>query len=461
MTRVSVTSAPMQNHATEINFDGLIGPTHNYAGLSYGNLASERHRATVSNPREAALQGLAKMKFLADLGIAQAVLPPHERPDMLTLRRLGFGGSDARVLEDARKVSPMLLAACSSASAMWAANAATVSPSADCGDGRVNITPANLMSQFHRSLEPATTSRILRAIFADESRFTHHSPLPAGGPMGDEGAANHTRLAARHDGRGIEIFVHGRDGFDIAARGPSRYPARQTRDASEAIARLHQLDPAQTVHIRQNPAAIDAGAFHNDVVAVGNENVMLYHADAFAESATAIAAIRDSYNQVCAEEPILIEVPADEVPLADAVRSYLFNSQLVTLPTGGMAMICPLECQEIKSSRLFLDRLLAMNTPIRAVHFIDVRQSMHNGGGPACLRLRVVLTEAEQAAVLSGVFLTDSLYAALREWIGRHYRDQLRADDLADPKLLKESRAALDELTRITGIGSIYPFQLN
>ena len=26
--------------AYEVNFDGLVGPTHNYAGLSYGNVAS-------------------------------------------------------------------------------------------------------------------------------------------------------------------------------------------------------------------------------------------------------------------------------------------------------------------------------------------------------------------------------------------------------------------------------------
>ena len=33
------------------------------------------------------------------------------------------------------------------------------------------------------------------------------------------------------------------------------------------------------------------------------------------------------------------------------------------------------------------------------------------------------------------------------------------ADDLADPKLLEESRAALDELTKLLQIGSVYEFQ--
>src|SRR3954454_7944681 len=169
----------MPDRAVEVNFDGLVGPTHNYAGLSQGNLASQRSKHRVSNPRAAALEGLAKMKLLASLGVRQAVLPPHERPDVGALRLLGFGGSDADVLWKARQQDPALLAGCCSASAMWAANAATVSPSADTTDGRVHFTPANLVSQVHRSLEAPTTSTILRAIFPDPDHFAHHPPLPA------------------------------------------------------------------------------------------------------------------------------------------------------------------------------------------------------------------------------------------------------------------------------------------
>src|ERR1019366_8438871 len=137
----------------EVNFDGLPGPTHNYSGLAAGNLASERNRNLIANPRQAVLQGLAKMKALADAGYAQAVLPPHERPAVAALRALGYVGSDAAVVARAGREAPQLLAACSSAAAMWAANAATVSPSSDTADGRVHFTPANLVSNFHRSLE--------------------------------------------------------------------------------------------------------------------------------------------------------------------------------------------------------------------------------------------------------------------------------------------------------------------
>src|ERR1700737_3835048 len=108
----------------EYNFDGLVGPTHNYAGLSRGNLASARHEGQVAPPKEAALQGLAKMRLVSSLGAGQAVLPPHPRPSLRTLRALGFHGSDEEVIARAATSDELLLRLCSSASAMWAANAA-------------------------------------------------------------------------------------------------------------------------------------------------------------------------------------------------------------------------------------------------------------------------------------------------------------------------------------------------
>src|SRR5262245_13496570 len=271
--------------AHEINFDGLVGPTHNYAGLSYGNIASMKNKSAVSSPKQAALQGLEKMRLLAGLGVKQAILPPHERPHVATLRTLGFRGSDADVLKAAQKQDTVLLAAVCSSSNMWTANAATVSPSADTADGKVHFTPANLISQFHRSLEPPTTARLLGAIFPESaSCFVHHPPLPCASHLSDEGAANHTRLARRHGEAGVEIFVYGRRAFDGADAGPRKFPARQTSEACAAIARNHQLDPGRVIFLRQSPAAIDAGAFHNDVVSVGNENVLLYHQAAYTDA---------------------------------------------------------------------------------------------------------------------------------------------------------------------------------
>jgi succinylarginine dihydrolase len=447
----------MASDAIEINFDGIVGPTHNYAGLSLGNLASQKHGNLASNPRQAALQGLDKMKFLMDLGVRQAVLPPQERPDVASLRRLGFTGNDAAVLEQAQRQAPELLAACGSASAMWAANAATVSPSCDSADGRVHFTPANLPTQFHRSLESATTSRVLRAIFPDESLFAHHPPLPGGPQLADEGAANHLRLAPSHGRAGVEMFVFGRNGFGEDQSAPTRFPARQTREASAAVARLHQLREGDVRFVRQNPKAIDAGAFHNDVVAVGNLNVLLYHESAFADFPA--DDLRRWFEKNGAGELHLIEVPERLISLSEAVASYLFNSQIVNLPDGTMNVIAPVEARESHQAVHCLGWLMGRKTPIQRVHFVDVRQSMNNGGGPACLRLRVALTPVEISRVNPSVLLDEKLFQSLRQWVQKHYREHLVPADLADPRLLVECRSALDELSGMLGLRAIYPFQ--
>jgi succinylarginine dihydrolase len=437
-------------NAREVNFDALVGPTHNYAGLAYGNVASHKNKASVSNPRQAALEGLAKMKFLADLGVPQAVLPPQLRPDLATLRTLGFTGTDAQVLEKTWKENPALLAAVSSSSAMWAANAATVSPSPDTADHRLHLSPANLVSQLHRSIEPQSTAAILRAIFASA---IHHPPLPCQARFADEGAANHTRLCPDHNSPGLEIFVYGRD--DTASTAPKIFPARQTLEASRALARRHLLAPNRTIFLQQNPAAIDAGVFHNDVAAVGNQNVFLCHAQAYLNQADALSEIRAKFPG-----PLhILEVSQDELTLPQAVETYLFNSQIVTLPDGSMSLIAPGECEHHPQARAVIGRLLDAGSPLRSAHFLSVRQSMRNGGGPACLRLRVVLTDAELAATHQGVFLTDARHARLAAWINRHYREELRPADLADPALLNECRSALDDLTGIISLPRLYDFQ--
>ena len=445
----------MANYAVEANFDGLVGPTHNYAGLSWGNVASKTNVSAVSNPKEAALQGLAKMKQLADRGYVQGILPPHERPHLPTLRALGFGGSDAEVLAKVLKKSPELLAAVSSAAAMWTANAATVSPSADTRDHRVHFTPANLGAKFHRSIEHVVTGRALKSIFSDESRFAHHPALPSVSHFGDEGAANHTRLCSHYGAPGVELFVYGQHALNDQAQAPKRFPARQTFEASHAIARLHELRDHGVVFAQQNPAAIDAGVFHNDVIAVGNRDTLFYHEMAFLDETRTLDDIRERLTGC---ELKAVRVSSDDVPLADAVASYLFNSQLLNTQ-GGMLLAVPGECREIASVSRYLDALVASGGPITAVEVFDVKQSMRNGGGPACLRLRVVLTDDERAAMHRGIILTDKLHERLTIWVEAHYRDQLSQQDLADPMLLEEVQKALDELTGILGLGSIYDFQ--
>lgn len=443
--------------AWEVNFDGIVGLTHNYAGLSFGNVASADHGGETSSPKQAALQGLEKAWALAQMGLKQAVLPPQERPHIPSLRQLGFTGSnDAEVISNAAKQAPYLLAAASSASCMWVANAATISPYADTADGRTHITPANLCSMYHRSIEPPTTSRVLRAILADDS-FVHHAPLPAGTQFSDEGAANHTRFCTDYGSTGVEFFVYGDDLHRDSVR-PTRFPARQALPACEAIARNHGLDPARVVYAQQNPEAIDAGVFHNDVIAVGNGNLLFHHELAFLDTAQ----VKTELNSAFSTELEYIEVPAATVSLQDAVRSYLFNSQLLQLPgQKGAQLVVPSECEEVSSVHGYLQDLEAGSNSIAKVHYFNLRQSMNNGGGPACLRLRVVMSDDQINQSRARVFLNEGLYQELRDWVEKHYRDSIVPDELVDPNLLIECRTALDELSQLLNIGSVYDFQLN
>jgi len=408
-----VGSSPV-NDVVEVNFDGLIGPSHNYAGLSPGNLAAAANAGAVSHPRAAALQGIAKMRANLALGLTQGILLPHPRPDRPWLERLGTTYDDA---------APHVRARALSASAMWAANAATVSPAPDTADGRCHLTVANLQTMAHRAHEWPWTLAQLRVAFADPA-FAVHSPVPP--PFGDEGAANHMRLCRSHGDPGVEVFVYG--------EGGGLFPARQHREASDAVARLHRLDPARTLFVRQSDAAIAAGAFHNDVVAVANGPILFTHAQAFADPATLYA---DLERLVPGFH--LIEVPAARVPLADAIASYLFNAQLVTLPVGDMALILPSEARANSRVWDWLSELIAGNGPIRRLEVVDVRESMANGGGPACLRLRVVCDPVR----VDPRFLVDHArldrIAALVE---RHWPESIAQNHFGDPDLIRRIETA-------------------
>ncbi|MFN5777929.1 MAG: N-succinylarginine dihydrolase [Novosphingobium sp.] len=398
----------------EINFDGIVGPSHNYAGLSLGNIASANNAGETSYPRAAALQGLGKMRHNLALGLTQGFLLPLPRPNATFLNAIGADGSEDR----------RLLAAAWSASSMWTANAATVSPAPDTTDGRCHLTAANLVTMPHRSQEWPDTVKQLRLAFADPAHFAVHDAVPA--CFGDEGAANHMRIGTTHGAPGLEIFVYGKSG--------GAFPARQHEQASRAVARLHSLDPARTLVVEQNPEAIAAGAFHNDVVAVANERVLFTHELAFADPEGTYAAIQEKLP-----EAEIVIVPAEAVSLADAIKSYLFNAQLLTLPSGEMGLVIPLEAWEHPRVRAWLDAMLASNGPIRRVLPVDVRQSMANGGGPACLRLRVV---ADPATVDPRFLLDEAKIALIETIVAAHWPESISPDQLGDPVLAAQIVAA-------------------
>ena len=411
----------------EINFDGIVGPSHNYAGLSLGNLASTRNAGDVSRPRAAALQGLDKMRANLALGLAQGLFVPPPRPADDWLAGLGTAIESAE---------PALAANAMSASAMWAANAATVSPAPDAADGKCHLTVANLKTMPHRSHEWPATLAQLRLAFSNPS-FIVHQPVPVA--FGDEGAANHMRLAAAHGQPGVEVFVYGVSG--------GAFPARQHLEASKAIARLHRLDPERTLFVEQSEAVIAAGAFHNDVVAVANERVLFAHEQAFADRDVFFARLGGLMPDL-----EIVEVAASELPIADAIRSYLFNSQLVSPPDGVMTLVAPTEAQETPSVAAWIERHLASNGAIRRVDFVDVRQSMANGGGPACLRLRVA---CDPATVDPRFLVDEAKLDRLAAVIGEHWPEEIAIAELQQPALVASVRAARSALLKALDLGEL------
>lgn len=443
----------------ELNMDGLVGPTHHYAGLAPGNIASAANARQASNPQAAARQGLEKMRLLYNMGLKQALLPPHQRPNLHLLYQLGFKGSAVQQLNQAAKSAPELLSACYSASSMWTANAATVSASKDTEDKKVHFTAANLVSNLHRHQEADFSHKLMQYLFADSHHFKHHPVLPRSSVTGDEGAANHNRLCQSHAHPGINLFVYGKKALGCKAHEPepTKYPARQTREASEAIVRNHQLINDRVVYACQNPGAVDQGVFHNDVISVANEQVLLIHEEALYKQTK----VFDELKSIADFPLCIIQVPKERISVKDAVATYLFNSQLITLPRQkSMTLIAPYECQLNPNVKTYIDELLAdSSNPIQTVHYLDLRQSMRNGGGPACLRLRIPLNDLELHAMHQGVLVDNQLLDILDAWVLKHYRNELCSSDLADPQLMNECLQALDELTRILKLGAIYPFQ--
>ncbi|RLT97006.1 N-succinylarginine dihydrolase [Ketobacter sp.] len=449
----------------EVNFDGLVGPTHNYAGLSFGNLASVSHQGAVSNPRQAALQGLSKMRWLMDRGFVQGVLPPQLRPNLAALRQLGFQGPPPTVLRQAWQQAPQIFSMCCSASAMWVANAATVFPSCDHvvsqfkpqskpeEQPRCVVVPANLISHFHRSQEVAATSALLHYVFADARYFQVQSPLPAVSAFGDEGAANHMRIGLGAE-PALHVLVYGSDSH--APGNPKKYPSRQTREASAALARLSGLHEDQVILVKQSAEAIDAGVFHNDVIAVSHEGLLLCHEKAF-----------HNQDQVLQEltrrggDPLrIVEVKEAEVSVTKAVSTYLFNSQLLG-EAGQRTLLLPAECEQDAAVKDYIEHTLKTALDLQEIAYLDLQQSMRNGGGPACLRLRITLSEVELGALQGKLILDDERHQRLVDLVAQRYPQQMLPEQLAEWDFAREMQSIVEDIYRVLELplDLLQPFQ--
>jgi succinylarginine dihydrolase len=420
----------------EIQVDRIVGPTHHFGGLGVGNVASTRHAGEVSNPAAAALEGLGKMRLIARLGVEQMILPPQQRPDYALLDSVGFPGHDTGSLVDALDQAPSILSAAMSCSAMWTANAATVCPAIDARQGHLSITIANLNASLHRAIESQGTERELRNLFGSVARV--RTAMAGGSALRDEGAANHMRLGSPDNQAGIHLFVYG-DGQPT----PHTYWPRQTFAASQAVARNLQLDPSQVFFLKQHPRAIDAGAFHNDVVAASHHNLLLYHESAYQDLGQ-LDRVALAYRKACDRELVRVEVSENQLPLDSAIATYLFNSQIVSPadPSAAPVLICPSQVQtDARASRLVASWRNERQI-FSEVHFVELGQSMSGGGGPACLRLRVPVTEDQLDLVPARARWSEALDELLREVIETHYPTRLTLPDLASEDVVREAHQA-------------------
>lgn len=433
----------------ELNIDGLVGPTHHFGGLGVGNIASIEHKQQSSNPRKAAMEGLSKAWLLSDLGVPQFLLPPPIRPRLDLLGQLGFRGSPYEQLREARDTAPQILSAVYSSAFMWAANSATISPACDTRDGKLYVTPANLISSWHRASEAAERGPQLHCILEPADAVVH-PPLPAILPLRDEGAANHIRLCDATLASGFHIFVFGASEDSNTSDYSTRFLPRQTRAASAAIARRHQLDVDRVFMLQQHPDAISAGVFHNDVIATGHEHLLLHHAFAFLNSTIELERLEKTFYQATGHKLIRIEISNDTLPLADAVRSYFFNSQIIRpSKADGFIMLCPHQCQEIASARQLVEKLVGdSQVPIQEVRYVQLEQSMSGGGGPACLRLRVTVPESKLSKLTCwrlNAQLHDRWAAAIEKW----YPESLTLNQLADSDFFDHIAGAYQAIQRL------------
>ncbi len=427
---------------TEIQIDRLVGPTHHFGGLGVGNLASQHHAGRAADPAAAALQGLEKMRLVAESGVEQFILPPQLRPDLTFLRSMGFCGDDQSALDQAREKSPDILSAAMSCSAMWMANAAT----ATILDDAPIITIANLSSSLHRSIEPLTTLSDLRSLMPPDVMIL--GPLSGGKPMRDEGAANHMRLFGDDPARSLEVFVYGDQD-----PSPRTFTARQTRASCETISRLHRLSDDRVCLVKQNPDAIDAGAFHNDVVAMSHCGSLIHHQDAFYDSDDSMNRLEQQFSRQADCQLTRIEVPRKILSMKDAISTYLFNSQIV-LPTRSAAppiLICPAQVQVHPTAKTLVNQWMTDGFFSR-IEFVELGQSMSGGGGPACLRLRVPMPLAKIRQMNGKCRWRPSLHESISQIIRDEYPKSITLDDLTSIGLMHHAMNIRNRIANLLGV---------
>ncbi|RAP29346.1 succinylarginine dihydrolase [Candidatus Marinamargulisbacteria bacterium SCGC AG-414-C22] len=420
-------------------FDAVIGPTYHFGGLSFGNTHSMSHQQQRSYPKKTALEGLHKMQRVSQLGFKQYVLPPQPRQFLSLLKAFGLVGDSTTEIQQFYHDYPKQFSAIFSASAAWVANAFIATPSCDTASQRVHITPANLVSNDHRKLELCYTTQQLQQLFLDSDFFKVNQAVKQSCP--DEGAANMIRLGTLT--QGFYLFV-----YNVSQQDPchTRFPGRQSKEALSFIVKKHGINADRVCYLQQSFRAVDAGVFHNDVIAFGDQDVLVVHEHAYEDQSRMLGMLQDYYNRFYEKPLTIVEIAEKDLSLATAVTTYFFNSQFVKCPNDSYVLICPDTCKEDASIQRVITLLSAQLQAPLQVTYVSVSESLQNGGGPACLRGFVALTDSERHAMNSVYEFTPQCAEKLISFVQSHYPTTLDCADLCDVGMIQECQDIVNQL---------------
>jgi len=193
-----------------------------------------------------------------------------------------------------------------------------------------------------------------------------------------------------------------------------------------------------------------ACVFHNDVISTAHEHLWFMHEVAFENVDASLGEIEAAYLRQTGRNLRIIVVGSDELPLPVAVQTYLFNSQIITLPKADprepsrFHWIAPQQCEKTLETNQLLQRWQKdRELSLEKVHYVSLQESMANGGGPACLRLRISLNREQLAALPPRIFLDAEQYHRVHDWIVKWYPEQLALSDLADATLVEHFQQAV------------------
>ena len=424
---------------TEYNLDSMIGPTHHFGGLSKGNLASMAHQFQMSSPKKAALEGLEKMRLAHEIGQNQLWFPPQRRPIFDAM--INGAGSDIDKVRWAFDNNPELLSQLFSSSAMWMANNATVSGSADSSDGLVHVIPANLSTLAHRRVEVAQNLILLNYAFFTK-QFKVHPPLSH--RFRDEGAANHMQFSTDGHSKSLHLFVYNRSkSGDEDKYLP--FPLRQSYEASRSLAKAMNIPETQTLICRQLATSVQKGVFHHDVVGMSHQDVLIIHELALEDQDHTLQLLQTMSQNILKKKLTIIQVSSEQLSLKEALDTYFFNSQFIKDQDGNVHLICAQQCNNHPKVSLLVDDLIAQKV-IEKVHYISLSESMMNGGGPACLRLRLPLTSKEFSNIPNCFKFSDEKYQEMVHFVHQFYPNQVRLADFIQINFLKKMNQLFDGL---------------